>query len=184
MRRAFLFTHVFWGSDRYVKWLCHRTDQYPDQKVILRVIGGLGMRLFIRRQTYRRAPDLAIFFNTLNQWWDDQERYWQHGSRFSNTLLGAKQLTGNLPRLAKTHVDWQMWKIKTIGQSAINTSWTACIWFRSEISFLQNFQDTTPIVLTIPHQSSGLACEAQLVPQNEHFDRNLLRLDFFFSTKK
>lgn len=58
------------------------------------------MGLFIRRQSYRRAHDLAIFCNTLNQWRDDQERYWQHGSRMSNTLLSAKQSTGNLSQPA------------------------------------------------------------------------------------
>lgn len=100
------------------------------------------MRLFIRRQSYRRAHDLAIFCNTLNQWWDDQERYWQHGSRMSNTLLGAKQSTGNLSRPAATrHTRTDRCaKMKAFRHSAINIYWTACICCHIKTNFLWNFR--------------------------------------------
>lgn len=115
------------------------------------------MGLFIRRQSYRRAHDPAIFCNTLNQCWDDQERYWQHGSRMSNTLLGAKQSTGNLSRSAAarhTPTD-RCAKMKAFRHSAINIDWTACICWQIKTNFLWNFRGppthTSQVAWSVKH---------------------------------
>lgn len=145
------------------------------------------MGLFIRRQSYRRAHDPAIFCNTLNQWRDDQERYWQRGSRMSNTLLSAKQSTGNLSRPAAEDIHG-LADVQNKGLQAVShqpSTFTELCAFASRLKpIFCEISEAPTTRPTTPRQSRGLAWEAQLVPQYEHFDRNLLQLWNFFYTKK